>query len=400
MKQTLLILTFILGGLIPVKAQITAPSFGKGVQIMGKDSSYFMKIGLRFQTLALAEWSLADEAEGYASDFNSSAMIRRSRMKFDGWAFNPKLKYKLELALSNRDNGGGNSDDFGYAANIILDAVLEFNFYRKFSVKFGQGKLAGNRERVISSGNLQFVDRSRLNSRFNLDRDLFIQLKHHHTFGREFLLRSSVSMALGEGKNQITGDHGGYGYTYRLEFLPFGKFKSKGDYVGSAVKRESKPKLAIGLTYDNNNNSFRERGQLGRFLSDKAEVFTAKDLNSFIADLMFKYQGISIMFEYVDRATSDDDPFVFDDENNQIGTYYTGSAFNIAAGYMFKNNIEIAARLTEVSADTSTDETHYTIGLNKFFVGHKLKIQMDYSIIDRADSQNSNLWRTQVDIHF
>lgn len=381
-------------------AQIIPAKFGKGLRINGLDSSFQLKIGFRFQSLMVADWSLADDTQGFTASNDVTALIRRSRLKFDGWAHTPKLKYKLELALSNRDNGGGgDSDDFGNAANIILDAHLTYNFYKNFSVRFGQGKLAGNRERVISSGNLQFVDRSRLNSRFTIDRDVFLQLMHHHTFGDNFIVKESVSIATGEGKNHLTGINGGFGYTYRLEFLPFGKFQSKGDYIGSSIKREETPKLAIGLTYDNNKKAGRERGQKGSFIKNAGGDIVGKDLNTIFADLMFKYEGLSVMFEYADK-TAQDGPMVFDFENNQIGQYYTGTGYNIATGYMFPNDMELAVRYTNIDAEASTDEKHYTIGLNKFFVGHKLKIQTDFSLINRVDRQNSSMFRTQVDIHF
>ena len=359
-----------------------------------------MKIGVRFQTLVTSDWGLEDAEQGFDSNYDANALIRRSRLKFDGWAFNPKLKYKLELALSNRDNGGGNNDEFGNAANIILDAYVSYKFYKNFSIKLGQTKLAGNRERVISSGNLQFVDRSRLNSRFTIDRDVFIQLSNKHTIGEKALLRTMVSFGLGEGKNQLTGYNGGFNYTYRAELLPFGEFQSKGDYIGSSIKRESTPKLSLAATYDNNQNSVRERGQKGSFISDSNGNFFGKDLNTIFIDMMFKYQGLSIMGEYANKKTSDDDPFVFDLEENLIGEFYTGTAINLQLGYMFENNVEIAVRYTEVDADTANDEVHYTLGLNKFFVGHKLKIQTDFSLINIDGGQNSALWRTQVDIHF
>lgn len=381
-------------------AQLEPPKFGKGLRVNGVDSTFYLKIGFRFQNLITSDWSLADTDAGYTATNDVNAIVRRSRLKFDGWAYTPKLKYKLELSLSNRDNGGGGDDPaFGNAANIILDAHITYTFFKNFAVRFGQGKLAGNRERVISSGNLQFVDRSRLNSRFTIDRDMFLQLRHHHTLGEQFLVRESASVSSGEGKNHLTGFNGGFGYTYRLELLPFGAFQSKGDYVGSAVKRESKPKLAIGVTYDNNNNAGRERGQKGSFIINSDGEITGKDLNTVFADLMFKYHGLSVMIEYADK-TADGGPVVYDENDTEIGKYYTGSSYNIAAGYMLPNNIEFALRYTDVLADSSTDEKHYTFGLNKFFVGHKLKVQTDFSYIDRAESQNTALWRTQVDIHF
>jgi len=384
-----------------LSAQVSYPKFGSGIQVMSADSSFTLKLGFRFQTLTSAEWSLEDQDEGYESGFDANTMIRRSRLKFGGWAVSPKLQYKAELSLSNRDNGGGgNSSEFGNAANIILDAHLTWTFYKKFYLRLGQGKLAGNRERVISSGNLQFVDRSRLNSRFTIDRDVFLQLGNKHTIGDNFIVKESVSIQQGEGKNQLTGYNGGFGYTYRLELLPMGSFQSKGDYIGSAIKREATPKLAIGLTYDNNRNAVRERGQKGSFIQNAEGDYVGKNLNSFFVDLMFKYQGLSIMAEYVDKFTEDDIPYIYDAEDVEIGTYYTGSAINVQAGYMFPSNVEIALRYTDVKADTSNDEQQYTIGLNKYIVGHKLKIQTDFTFINRDGKQNTSLWRTQVDFHF
>ena len=122
-------------------------------------------------------------------------------------------------------------------------------------------------------------------------------------------------------------------------------------------------------------------------------------MNTFFADLMFKYQGLSVMIEYADKSAPLG-PLVFDQDNTVIGEYFTGTGININGGYMFRNNVEVALRYTGIDAEIATDEKQYTIGLNKFFVGHKLKIQTDYTLINRDGSQNSAQWRTQVDIHF
>ena len=64
------------------------------------------------------------------------------------------------------------------SARIILDAVIKWEFAKNTTLWFGQTKLPGNRERLVSSQKLQFVDRSLLNSKYNLDRDIGIQLHH------------------------------------------------------------------------------------------------------------------------------------------------------------------------------------------------------------------------------
>lgn len=395
-------------------AQYNPLKFGKGLNIVGKDSTFTMRFGVRFQTLMSANWDVRNDDFGYVENLSSNFLIRRSRFKFDGYAFTPKLKYKMEFGLTNRDIGGGIDTEHNKAPRFILDAFIEWNFYGNFSLKAGQAKLPGNRERVISSANLQLVDRSRLNSRYNIDRDIGVQLKHHFKIGNNFIFKEVVSLSQGEGRNLTVDNIGGYDYTFRLEMLPFGKFQSKGDYVGAAIKREKKPKLALGFTYDINDRAGRERGQGGSFIyNEDGSYANAKMLNTVFADLMFKYKGLSIMAEYANKTTDDGTADVYDnvDTSLVVGTYYVGSGLNVQAGWMFKNNVELTGRYTMITPDAgvSNNETEYTVGLSKYFVGHKLKVQTDLSYRQKgfAGDSSPNLggndilfWRLQMDIHF
>lgn len=396
---------------ITLNGQISSAKFGKGIQILGHDSTFYTKMNVRFQNLMVHSWKLENDEFGSFEEYSSNYLVRRSRLKFGGWAFNPKIKYKLELGLSNRDIGNGTGSEFNKGANVILDAYVDWNFYKGFWIRFGQGKLPGNRERVISSSNLQFVDRSRLNSRYNIDRDVGLMLTHKAKLGSEFILIQKLALSQGEGRNVTIGNSGarrGSEYTYRLEALPFGKFKSKGDYVGSAVKREEKPKLSVGLTYDINTKAMRNRGNLGSFIA--TESTPGQTLSTFFADLMFKYQGFSTMIEYVKKSTDADSPVLIDLETEEVlGTYYTGSAINVQAGYMFENNYEIAARVTSTRPDieVDNDELRYTLGISKFVVGHNLKVQTDFtyrSITSQVEASDiiddQFIWRTQFEIQF
>lgn len=409
MKKFMLSASLLVFFCLTFSAQISTKKFGKGIQYQDKDSTFYMKMNVRFQNLIRNSWELEGDDFGSFTNHTSNILVRRSRLKFDGWAYSPKIKYKIELGLSNRDIGNAQGSEFNRAANVILDAHVTWNFYKGLSVRFGQGKLPGNRERVISSANLQFVDRSRLNARFNLDRDIGLMLIHRHKVTGDFTLIEKVAISQGEGRNVTAGHFGGYEYTFRLEILPFGSFQSKGDYVASAIKREPTPKLAIGLTYDINNNAVRERGNLGSFILDNGS-YVGKTLNSVHADLMFKYQGLSVMAEYANRETEDGDPIVLGaDGITAIGEFYTGSALNVQAGYMFKNNYELAARVTSITPDlgVDSDDSRYTLGLSKFVVGHNLKVQTDFTYRsvttqgDVADTKDDQfIWRTQFELQF
>ena len=161
-------------------------------------------------------------------------MVRRARLKFGGYAFSPNIVYKIEFGLSNKDISTDKEDGLGSdASRIILDAVLKWKFgkNKNYELWVGQTKLPGNRERVISSGSLQLVDRSLVNSKFNIDRDMGIHLRAKWKVGN-IIIAPSVAVSQGEGRDITAGNFGGLSYTGHLEFKPLGDFTKKGDFFG------------------------------------------------------------------------------------------------------------------------------------------------------------------------
>ena len=384
-----------------------APKFGKGLfNLIGQDSTWSMKVGLRFQSLATSKW----DANNGVSNPESSMLIRRSRLKFDGFAFSPKLKYKVELGLSNRDQSGA-SKYTSNAPRYILDAVLKWNFSGNFVLWFGQTKLPGNRERVISSANLQQVDRSLLNSRFTIDRDIGVQLRHHFNLTDTFLVKEIFSIAQGEGRNITTGNVGGHQYTTRVELFPFGDFKSKGDYKGSDLKFEPSPKLSLGVAYDFNNNASKTRSNQGSYMfidNTQGEdlsnrLYHRTNISTLFVDAMYKHQGFSLMAEYANRTA--DDAFAKNSDGSLTGdAVQVGNGLNIQTGYLVSKTVELSGRYTNISLDKEItgkgSENQYTLGLSKYIAGHSLKVQTDLSYTDIGFKTNQLLYRVQIDIHF
>ncbi len=377
-----------------------APAFGKGLfNLVGKDSSFTMKIATRMQLLAIAEWD--EGADGGLVNPEQNFLVRRARLKFDGFAYSPKLKYKIELGLSNRDISGG-SEFTRNTPRYILDAVVMWNFHENFELWVGQTKLPGNIERVISSGNLQQVDRSLLNSRFNIDRDIGIQLRHHTKLSDKFLMREKLAISQGEGRNITEGNLGGHQYTARLEFLPFGTFKSKGDYSAADLKREEKPKLMLAATYDMNKDAVKTRSNLGSYMANDVGFYET-DINTLFIDAMFKYNGFSLMGEYAKRDA--DDPIAKNSDGTPTGDIVqVGNGLNLQTGYLFKNNWEVSGRYTNIVLDENitgrNPETQYTLGLSKYIVGHKLKVQTDLSYLSVDGGSDRLMYRLQLDVHF
>jgi len=382
------------------KSQETnSPSFGKGLfNLVGKDSSWTMKVGARFQILAISNW---DAVNGGLINPEQNFLVRRARLKFAGFAYSPKLEYKLELGLSNRDISGA-SQFTSNAPRYILDAVVKWNFHKNFVLWFGQTKLPGNIERVISSGDLMQVDRSLLNSRFNIDRDVGFQLRHHFYISEKLLVREIFAVSQGEGRNITSGNLGGHQFSTRLELLPFGEFLSKGEYSGSDQKREQTPKLMLAATFDSNQNGVKTRSNQGTYMFTDTGFYET-NINTLFIDAMFKYNGFSFMGEYAHRTAND--PLAKNSDGSPTGEeVQVGDGINLQSGYLFQNNWEVSGRFTNIKLDKEitgrNPQSQYTIGLSKYIVGHKLKVQTDLSYLSENAGQDGLMYRLQLDIHF
>ena len=359
------------------------PSAAKPITFTTADSTAVVNMGFRMQ--GLATYSSSNSGE----DIMLNGLIRRMRLKFDGYVLSPKFGYKLELALSNRDMGNRRDEmQVGNSPKLVLDAVFKYNLNSHHSIWFGQTKLPGNRERVISSQKLQFVDRSAVNGRFNIDRDFGLWYWYKRKDIKVPMV-FALAVTRGEGRNITIANERGLSYSGRIEIYPFGNFTSKGDYFGADLKREQKPKLAIGVSFCHNDQTDRSAGQLGSFVSDSIGPLYNTLQTTFI-DAMFKFKGFSLMTEYANRTVS-----------KSIDGFSSGTGFVVQSGYIFYKNLELAVRYTDVdlytAGDQSLDYLEYTIGLSNYILDHKLKWQCDFGLIENFDV-TSQLIRFQVEI--
>ena len=400
MKQLISSFLFIPFCLLLQAQEISDTKFGNGmINFIAKDSSFSVKFAPRIQSRYQSKWSY--DGEDYdPADINFS--VRRARLKFGGFAFSPKLKYKIELGLSNRDISGANVYNRN-TPRYILDAVVMWNFYEKFELWAGQTKLPGNIERVVSSANLQLIDRSLLNSKFNIDRDMGIQLRHKLRLGGNWIIKEKFSISQGEGRNITEGNIGGLQYTSRLELLPFGEFSSKGDYSQGDLKREKSIKAMFGFTYDINENAVKSRSNMGSYLIQSSGGLFETDITTIFLDGVIKYNGFALTGEYANRDADQIEALEEDGKTKTGAVVGAGSASNIQGSYLFKNNFEITARYTNINFKKITrlsDLKQITFGVSKYIVGHSLKIQADISLLNASGIKDNVLFRTGFDLHF
>jgi phosphate-selective porin OprO and OprP len=340
-------------------------SFKKGLGFFDPDSLFGLNIRFRMQNRV--GMNTIDDSNLSPNDFEAN--VRRLRLRFDGFLGRTNFTYYLQLSFSRGDQDWDNTGFPG----VVRDAMVFYNFTPDFYIGFGQGKLPGNRQRVTSSGALQFADRSSLNAVFNIDRDFGVMAYYHSTIGGlDYKLKTAISS--GEGRN-INRTDNGLSYTGRVEILPLGEFLDDGDFFEGDLKREPTPKISFGLSRSFNHKALRTHGQRGTFTPQSQDI-----VSSFI-DVIAKYNGWAVAVEYATRSIENQQIFMIN-ENNVYS--YTGSGINAQLSYVFSSKYEIAGRFTmlEPGQPIKLFENNleiYTLGFSKYFPEHRNKIQLNIS---------------------
>jgi hypothetical protein len=394
MKTNRIILSLIWISLanLPIFSQSSFRWPDRGIKVFSVDSMYSLNLRFRMQNRAL--YTSVSEDDFTAKDIE--ARVRRLRLTLDGHVYTRKLTYKIQLSFSRGDmdwNGTDNSS-INNSPNVVRDAVLNYQFTKNLQVSFGQTKLPGNRQRVVSSGAQQFVDRTVVNATFNIDRDFGAFFNYRNRIiGLDYVLKGAITS--GEGRNSNLSRGGGLAYTGRIELLPLGHFTNGGDYFEGDLEREPTPKLSICATVSHNDGAQRLAGQLGN------DLYQSRNMEYYEADLLFKYRGLALSAEYMKRMTND--PFTV----NATGAkrvIYEGEGAMSQLSYIFKNNVEIAGRYAFVTPSDRVQFVHpatsnYTLGVTKYLAHHRLKIQSNLIYqttiqkVDAAPQNKSNNWQ-------
>lgn len=344
----------------------------KGIQYTGDDSTFYINFRFRMQS-RLKYTSVGGNDFGAES---LEARIRRLRLRMDGFIYNPKLSYSIQLGFTRGDQ----DYDDTRVANLVRDAVIFYNFTDNFYMAFGLNKLPGNRQRVNSSGELQFAERSLVNATFNVDRDFGIKAYYSPKIG-SVPIHLKGAITTGEGRVvNVTDD--GLAYTGRAEFLPLGAFTNGGDYYEGDLEYEETPKLSIGGGYSYNDRTTRVHGQTGGYLGAPLTLKTS------FYDAIFKYRGWAYQVEYMKRDV--DNPITIDDEGEPTHAF-KGQGVNQQLSYVLnrKAGYELAGRYTWImphddirSLESQTDVIE--LGLTKYFRAHRLKLQLNanYQVAD------------------
>ena len=383
-------------------------TFAEGLTFSG-NNDYSMNLrGYVQPYIDVKNFTANDEADNL-----TRFRLRRFRLRLTGDAAKYKIDYRFQVDLSGSGEVGDEQSE------LLLDAWIRYSITKRTRITFGQRATpTDNRELYMGSQTLQLVERSRLTSAFASIREFGIFLEGSYRLGPVAYLKPSFALTNGDGLNVNSSDFGGLKYGGRLDFLPFGLFTRFGQFRQVDMVRENSPKLAVGGTYSVNNGMSSRRGRTSGsilYLDDMNNV-TLPDYTKYGVDFLFKYKGFSMLGEFAGSSANVPDNItqrvrndgstsralevdgVQDVENYIKGRMMLGKAFNIQAGYLFKNLWSLDGRYTYIDADKHSflnngtfynRPEYYTIGVSKYFDrNYGVKVQGSFTYVQAEKGSN------------
>ncbi|PZX57737.1 phosphate-selective porin O/P [Algoriphagus ratkowskyi] len=373
----------------PEKKETFLNHTSKGFILASEDGKYEMQIAARLQL----RFAVPDDQDPITfSDFANQDQrifkINRARLKVGGHAYQPWLKYYFEYELSR---------------SLLLDYRVMIEKWPWLNFKAGQWKVEFTRERFISSGEQQMVDRSLLNRKFTVDRQQGVEVYGNLDGGGIANFNYWAAALTGMGRGATQNDDSKMMYFGRFQWNFLGR---EVPFSGGDLTISQKPAAIIAIAAISNTSPYTRfstsgGGNLSGFEGTNDSQYT---VNQYQLETAFIYKGFSWASEFHRKNILDN----FDEEETLLGGFY------ITAGYLahqtlnfWPEPLEIAVRYAEVRPDLSISnniQRETAIAFNWFFADHKNKLTTEltrFKFQDQELAQDDEIrFRLQLDISF
>ena len=359
---------------------------GSGVEFNFDDSTHIFKIGGMAQSRFL-NTSLNDSLSESLNYFG----IKRSYFNLSGSLNNGQFSFLIQTNFSE--------------SFPLLDAWIGYHPNENISLFFGQRMSPfNNLSMQIMEYNLQFASRNFLSQSFtDLGREFGVFLEGKFNLGN-IGIKPSIAVTSGDGtnsfgENSLDNDQGGFKYGGRMNIYPMGFFKTNNELVGHDVSKENNLKLLIGGASSLNIGSSHKIGE-GHYNENYLDNTTFMFFDSIgdrklpnylknYVDILIKYKGFNILFEYVNTAAYNLHGSYLNSgssvllEPTQISQFLVlGNAYNVQGGYLFKNDWSIDAKYGQSFYEF--EETYSLLqnydsmgaGITKYFSNRAVKTQL------------------------
>ncbi|MDO8941029.1 MAG: porin [Methylicorpusculum sp.] len=385
---------------MPSKKQEGFPvssSYGKnGFEVKTDDGKFALAIQNRIQVRYANPFDSDPRSISDLERDQSSFMIRRARTKLKGHAYWPWLKYYMQ---------------YDWSQPVLRDLNLTLDKYNWAKLWVGRGKVVYNDERVTSSSNQQFVNRSIVNDIFTVDRQQGVQVLGNLFPGRWYDMSYVAGIFTGLGVGERNNDDDNMMYAGRLQWNALG---GEMPFTQSDIEFHQKPALNFAFAaatnqskctaFETDSNSCRnldgfKKGEDGQY-----------KINQMMEEVRFKWQGLSIQHEMHWKEIEDT---LKAESDSSRDTNLRGGL--IQAGYfphylfaIVPKNLEFAGRYAFVDPNTDVDndmQQEVSGVMTYFFSGHSNKVNFQVSHLIVEDprsfmSQSEQRFWLQWDLSF
>ena len=356
----------------------------KGFEFQTSDDRFLLQIQgrlqFRFATPVDQDPLTYDE---FIGDPKTVFKINRARLKVGGHAFKPWLKYYWEYELSQSN---------------LLDFRIMLEKWEWLSFKVGQWKVEFTRERFISSGEQQLIERSLINRAFTVDRQQGVSVYGHlkgHGIA-DFNYWAAVLTGTGRGNTKADDNH--LMYFGRLQWNFLGREVS---FEGSDLEITEKPAAIVAAAFVTNRSSYTRFSQAGGGALEGYEIGADGQyrVNQLNLETAFKYHGLSWQSEVHWKN-------IIDKMDNDAATLFRG--YYVQAGYLLHQSIQWWPKPLEFAVRHALYRPHVNVqddaqretsfDLNWFFNGHKNKLTAEASVFNflTEDLGFSKGWRYRL----
>lgn len=344
----------------PARAEISGAEFGydpdQGAFIRTRDHAWELN---PYAMVQLQHVSLFAK-EGTDTTFS----LRSAKLILHGHIFHPSITYHFQI---NAGNG----------AVAAEDVYVRWDPDRAFGILAGQIEVPFNRQHITLEAYQQLIDRSIVNQRFTLQRDIGAAL---YAGDRPHVFEAVLGVWNGARQNAPNDDKTYMG-SLRLAWNPFGPIP----FREADIAHTPSPKLSIAAAVAYNP---------ARVVADPTGVSppaTWRHVTQAVGETTFRWRGVSLSIEgHVRRL-----------DVAGAGRLDFG-AFGQAGVFVIPRHLEIEGRFGAIDGKLQPNDAarELTFGASYYFRGHRLKLQADGSHLVRAGGAIDRRVRTQLGVFF
>jgi hypothetical protein len=358
---------------------------GNGLQYRSESGNFYQWFTLRNQIRLSHPF---DDDPTTVEDFpdpgETDLALNRSRFKMGGFAGRPWVATFLEVDLKRP---------------VLYHLFVTVKKVEWLKLRAGQWKVEFNRERVASSGDQQFVDRSIVNRDFTLDGQIGGMAMGR--LGKERLFDSQYFLGLFLGAGRLSGNDDSYPmYLARYQWNFFGR---DAGFSETDVEYSERRAGTVGFAAAWNRGKYTRFSSSGGTELDGFEPGVAGqyELEQQMVDFAYFHEGLSAQGETHWKR-------VIDRVNGSVtdlrGAYAQAGYFPYHLWPAIPARLELAARVAYVDPNTgvsSDSRSEVSVAVNWYINQHRNKINFDLSRIgvdDPAGGESEIRVRLQWDL--